>query len=298
MLSRVFGFVRDILIAAVLGAGTVADTFFVAFRFPNLFRRLFAEGAFAAAFIPIFSSILEQEGREKAREFVDHAFAALLVILALFVALMELAMPWAMWVLAPGFDEVEGKMEMATEMSRIAFPYLLFISLVSLQSGVLNSLGRFAAAAAAPVLLNLVLIAAMACFSRLARASELVVTRAAGISVWRLIAPAVVTAARSDGDVRTTAPRASRSDGTNRPSASIAPSCRTGAARAKCPGRWSLLARASAGKKTSFAGLSNAPTTRWHAWNVPCRARIARMSSAHARSASTSGRRSTASPRL
>lgn len=161
MLSRVFGFVRDILIAAVLGAGSVADTFFVAFRFPNLFRRLFAEGAFAAAFIPIFSSILEQEGREKAKEFADHAFAALFVILALFVALMELAMPWAMWVLAPGFDEVEGKMEMATEMSRIAFPYLLFISLVSLQSGVLNSLGRFAAAAAAPVLLNLVLIAAM-----------------------------------------------------------------------------------------------------------------------------------------
>ncbi len=164
MLSRVFGFVRDILIAAVLGAGSVADAFFVAFRFPNLFRRLFAEGAFAAAFVPIFSSILEIEGREKAREFADHAFAALLVILALFVALMELAMPWAMWVLAPGFDDVEGKMEMAMEMSRISFPYLLFISLVSLQSGVLNSLGRFAAAAAAPVLLNLVLITAMLAF--------------------------------------------------------------------------------------------------------------------------------------
>ena len=83
------------------------------------------------------------------------------MILALFVTLMELAMPWAMWVLAPGFDEVEGKMEMATEMSRIAFPYLLFISLVSLQSGVLNAHGRFAAAAAAPVLLNLTLIAAL-----------------------------------------------------------------------------------------------------------------------------------------
>ena len=164
MLSRVFGFVRDILIAAVLGAGSVADAFFVAFRFPNLFRRLFAEGAFAAAFVPIFSSSLEQEGREKAREFADHAFAALFVTLALFVALMELAMPWAMWLLAPGFNEVEGKMEMATEMSRIAFPYLLFISLVSLQSGVLNSLGRFAAAAAAPVLLNLVLIAALLAF--------------------------------------------------------------------------------------------------------------------------------------
>ena len=111
--------------------------------------------------MPLFSSRLEHDGREKAKAFADQAFAVLFVILALFVALMELAMPWAMWVLAPGFDEIEGKMEMATEMSRIAFPYLLFISLVSLQSGVLNSLGRFAAAAAAPVLLNLVLIAAM-----------------------------------------------------------------------------------------------------------------------------------------
>ncbi len=161
MLSRVFGFVRDILIAAVLGAGGTADAFFVAFRFPNLFRRLFAEGAFAAAFVPIFSSILETDGRKKAQAFAEQAFAVLFVILAIFVAAMEVAMPWAMWVLAPGFDAVEGKMELATELSRIAFPYLLFISLVSLQSGILNSLGRFAAAAAAPVLLNLVLIAAM-----------------------------------------------------------------------------------------------------------------------------------------
>jgi len=165
MLSRVFGFIRDILIASVLGAGTVADAFFVAFRFPNLFRRLFAEGAFAAAFVPIFSGALETEGREKAKQFADQAFSMLFVILALFVALMELAMPWAMWVLAPGFDAVEGKMELATELSRIAFPYLLFISLVSLQSGVLNSLHRFAAAAAAPVLLNLVLIAALLGFA-------------------------------------------------------------------------------------------------------------------------------------
>lgn len=161
MLSRVFGFVRDILIAATLGAGTVADAFFVAFRLPNLFRRLFAEGAFAAAFVPIFSSILEKDGRAKAQEFAEQAFAVLFVILALFVAAVEMAMPLAVWALATGFDAVEGKMELATELSRIAFPYLLFISLVSLQSGVLNSLGRFAAAAAAPVLLNLVLIAAM-----------------------------------------------------------------------------------------------------------------------------------------
>jgi len=165
MLSRVFGFIRDILIASFLGAGTVADAFFVAFRFPNLFRRLFAEGAFAAAFVPIFSGQIETEGKEAARAFAEQAFSVLFLILAVFVALIEVVMPWAMYVLAPGFDAVAGKMELATELSRIAFPYLLFISLVSLQSGVLNALGRFAAAAAAPVLLNLVLIAALLGFA-------------------------------------------------------------------------------------------------------------------------------------
>lgn len=161
LLSRVFGFVRDILIAAVLGAGTTADCFFVAFRLPNLFRRLFAEGAFAAAFVPIFSGLVETDGREAAKRFADQAFTALALFLVAFTALFEIAMPWAMYGLAPGFDAVAGKMELAVELSRIAFPYLLFISLVSLQSGVLNSLGRFAAAAAAPVLLNLTLIAAL-----------------------------------------------------------------------------------------------------------------------------------------
>jgi putative peptidoglycan lipid II flippase len=166
MLSRVFGFARDILIAAALGAGAVADCFFVAFRFPNLFRRLFAEGAFAAAFVPLFSGELEKKGKDAAKAFAEDAFAVLALILVVFVAAMEIAMPFAMWVLAPGFDAVPGKMALATELSRIAFPYLLFISLVSLQSGVLNSLGKFAAAAAAPVLLNLTLIAALLVFAR------------------------------------------------------------------------------------------------------------------------------------
>ncbi len=165
MMSRILGFVRDILIASVLGAGAVADAFFVAFRFPNLFRRLFAEGAFAAAFVPLFSGQLETEGRAAAKAFADSAFSVLLLALAAFVALMEVLMPFAMWVLAPGFDAVPGKMALATELSRIAFPYLLFISLVSLQSGVLNSLHKFAAAAAAPVLLNITLIVAMLAFS-------------------------------------------------------------------------------------------------------------------------------------
>src|SRR5690606_13390926 len=138
LLSRVFGFLRDILIANVLGAGMVADAFVVAFRLPNLFRRLFAEGAFAAAFVPLFSRELEGadalEARARAREFAEQAQAVLALALVLFVAVMELAMPWAMVVLAGGFQAVPGKMELATELSRIAFPYLLFISLVSLQS--------------------------------------------------------------------------------------------------------------------------------------------------------------------
>lgn len=161
MLSRIFGFMRDILIANFLGAGAVADAFVVAFRFPNLFRRLFAEGAFAAAFVPLFSKSLEGEGRTLAREFAEHSFAALAIILLVFVISMQMAMPWLMPYLAPGFDGVPGKMEMATEFSRIAFPYLLFISLVALQSGVLNALGKFSAAAAAPILLNITLITAI-----------------------------------------------------------------------------------------------------------------------------------------
>jgi putative peptidoglycan lipid II flippase len=166
LISRVAGLVRDVLIAAALGAGTVADCYFVALRLPNLFRRLFAEGAFAAAFVPIFSGLVETDGKAAAKAFADQALSVLAIILLAFTLLFEAAMPWAMYVLAPGFDAVPGKMEMATELSRISFPYLLFISLVSLQSGVLNSLGRFAAAAAAPILLNLTLITAVLAFGR------------------------------------------------------------------------------------------------------------------------------------
>lgn len=164
MLSRVFGFARDILIANFLGAGAVADAFVVAFRFPNLFRRLFAEGAFAAAFVPMFSRSLEGDGADVAKRFAEQAFSVLAAVLFVFVVVVEIAMPWLMPFLAPGFDEVPGKMEMATEYSRIAFPYLLFISLVALQSGVLNAYGKFTAAAAAPVLLNITLIAALLAF--------------------------------------------------------------------------------------------------------------------------------------
>ena len=161
MVSRVTGFARDMLIAAFLGAGTQADAFFVAFKFPNLFRRLFAEGAFSAAFVPLFAGLLETEGKDAARRFAEEAFAVLAWGLLGFLVVMELAMPWAIYVFAPGFGAVPGKLELAAELSRITFPYLLFVSLVSLQGGVLNSLGRFGAAAATPIALNLTLIAAL-----------------------------------------------------------------------------------------------------------------------------------------
>ena len=161
LLSRLTGLLREVLIARYLGAGMVSDAFFVAFRFPNLFRSLFAEGAFNPAFVPLFAGRLETEGPEGARAFAEHCYAVLIAILLGFVAVMEMIMPWAMPLLAPGFDDLPGKMALAVELSRITFPYLLFISMVSLQSGVLNAMGRFAAAAAAPVLLNVVSIGAL-----------------------------------------------------------------------------------------------------------------------------------------
>lgn len=161
LISRITGFVRDILIAGVLGAGVAADAFLIAFQFPNLFRRLFAEGAFSAGFVPIFSEILEKDGRDKALEFAEQSFAVLATVLFFFVLLMMIAMPVALYAIAPGFGAIEGQMERATDLARVAFPYLFFISLVSLQSGVLNALDRFAAAAATPILLNLTLISAV-----------------------------------------------------------------------------------------------------------------------------------------
>ncbi len=165
MLSRVLGFVRDILIAAVLGAGDAADAFFVAFRIPNLFRRLVAEGAFAAAFVPLFSRRLEADGRAAARAFAEQTLAVLLSSLLIFTILAEMAMPWAMYVIAPGFANEPDKFDLAVQLTRLTFPYLLFMALVALLGGVLNSLYRFAAAAAAPVLLNVVLITALLGFA-------------------------------------------------------------------------------------------------------------------------------------
>jgi len=161
MVSRITGLMREMLIAQYMGAGMVADAFFVAFRFPNLFRSLFAEGAFNAAFVPLFAGKLTAEGEAAAQGFAQQALAVLALALTLFVIVVELAMPWAMLGLAPGFNDVPGKMALATDLSRICFPYLLFISLTSLQAGVLNSVGRFAAAAGTPILLNLTAMAGL-----------------------------------------------------------------------------------------------------------------------------------------
>jgi putative peptidoglycan lipid II flippase len=161
MISRVLGFARDILIAATLGSGAVADAFFVAFRFPNLFRRLFGEGAFNAAFVPLFAKRLEGEGASAARAFAEEAMAGLLFVLLLLTAIAEIAMPLLMYVLAPGFSETPEKFDLAVLLTRITFPYLLCMSLVALLSGALNAMGRFTMAAAAPILLNVVLILAM-----------------------------------------------------------------------------------------------------------------------------------------
>ena len=161
LISRVLGFLRDILIAAVLGAGAGADVFFVAFKLPNLFRRLFAEGAFSMAFVPMIAGRIEGDGIDAAKAFAEAAFSVLFWALLIFVGVIELAMPLVMLGFAPGFIGDAAKFDLAVELTRITFPYLLFIALVSLMAGVLNSLGQFAAAAATPILLNLCLIGAI-----------------------------------------------------------------------------------------------------------------------------------------
>ena len=159
--SRLLGFIRDILIAAILGAGPLSDAFFVAFKLPNFLRRLFAEGAFNAAFVPLFSGELEQNGHASAKAFAEEVLAVLLCILLLLVVVAQIVMPWLMYALAPGFAEDPEKFDLTVQLTRITFPYILFISLVSLLGGVLNSLYRFAAAAATPIILNLTLIGAL-----------------------------------------------------------------------------------------------------------------------------------------
>ena len=161
MVSRITGFIRDIFIAALLGAGPLAEIFVIAFRLPNLFRRLFAEGAFNAAFVPLFSERLTQEGRPAALAFAGQVLSVLLAALCVFTLLAQAFMPQLVFALAQGFAGEAAKFDAAVHYARISFPYLIAMSLVSLFAAMLNAVGRFFAAALAPVLLNLVLIGAM-----------------------------------------------------------------------------------------------------------------------------------------
>ncbi len=158
LLSRVFGFARDIMIAAFLGSGPVAEAFLIAFTLPNMFRRFFAEGAFNMAFIPMFSKKLE--GDEDAHGFAQNAFSGMAMFLVVFSTLALLAMPWLVFLMASGFVGDE-RFDMTVLMGRIAFPYILFISLAALLSGILNATRRFVAAAASPALLNFLFVIAL-----------------------------------------------------------------------------------------------------------------------------------------
>lgn len=165
ILSRIMGFARDVLIASVLGAGPIADAFYVAFRFPNFFRRLFGEGAFNAAFIPTFSHYLTTHGEDKARIMAGEVLSLLALVLLGLVVFVELTAPWIVQLLAPGFISTPERLHEAVEFTRIAFPYVLFVCMAALYTGVLNTIYKFSVGAAAPILMNVVMILAMIFFA-------------------------------------------------------------------------------------------------------------------------------------
>jgi putative peptidoglycan lipid II flippase len=162
LLSRVTGFVRDIVLAAVLGAGPLADAFLVALRLPNHFRAIFAEGAFNAAFVPAYARVRQQGGPASAALFADRIFTLLFVTQLLLLAVAFAFMPAVIRLLAPGFADDPVRFPLAVELTRITFPYLLLVTLVTLYGGILNTLQRFASPAAAPILLNLTMIVTLA----------------------------------------------------------------------------------------------------------------------------------------
>ena len=157
LISRILGYFRDVLIAIYLGSGPIADAFFVAFRIPNTFRRLFSEGTFNAAFVTSYSSELAL-GKSKSQNFANKIFNLLLVSLFLIVLIIEIFMPSFVFIIAPGFSDNSDKLDLTISLTRITFPFLLFVSLSSFFSAILNSHNKFAAASAAPIILNLFLI--------------------------------------------------------------------------------------------------------------------------------------------
>ena len=170
LLSRILGFVRDFVIARVFGAGMLTDAFFVAFKLPNLLRRLFAEGAFSQAFVPILGEYKNKRGEDEARRLVDRVATLLFLVLLLVTVLGMVGAPLLVYLSAPGFAADADKFALTVELTRITFPYILFMSLVALAGGILNTWSRFAIPAFTPVLLNLSFIGmalfATPCFSR------------------------------------------------------------------------------------------------------------------------------------
>lgn len=159
MISRVLGFVRDTIVARMFGAGMATDAFFVAFKLPNLLRRIFAEGAFSQAFVPILAEYKTQQGEEATRTFIAYVSGLLTLVLALVTALGILAAPWVIWITAPGFADTPEKFDLTTALLRVTFPYILLISLASLAGAVLNTWNRFSVPAFVPTLLNVSMIA-------------------------------------------------------------------------------------------------------------------------------------------
>src|SRR5213083_589477 len=162
LVSRVTGFFRDVMLAAILGAGPVADAFFVALRLPNHFRAIFAECAFNAAFVPAYARIRQQGGPDPAKLFADRVFTLLFVSELVLLVIALVFTPTVISLLAPGFSGDPSRFALAVELTRITFPYLLLVSLVTLYGGILNALARFAAAASAPILLNIAMFATLA----------------------------------------------------------------------------------------------------------------------------------------
>ncbi|MCS4065492.1 murein biosynthesis integral membrane protein MurJ [Pseudomonas putida] len=159
MISRVLGFVRDTILARIFGAGVATDAFFIAFKLPNLLRRIFAEGAFSQAFVPILAEYKTQQGEEATRTFIAYVSGLLTLVLALVTAIGILAAPWVVWATAPGFVDNAEKYELTTALLRVTFPYILLISLSSLAGAILNTWNRFSVPAFTPTLLNVAMIA-------------------------------------------------------------------------------------------------------------------------------------------
>jgi putative peptidoglycan lipid II flippase len=212
LLSRATGFFRDVMLGAVLGAGMMADAFYVAFRLPNHFRAIFGEGAFNAAYVPSYSRVLETEGPSQARLFASRIFTMLLASQIVLLAAAWLFMPQFVALLAPGFEAEPEKFELAITLTRITFPYLLFVTLVTLHSGTLNAQRRFAAASFSPVILNLVMMGTLAVaflFPNAGHAAAWGITISGvlqlvqiSVAAWRADALASFSWPKLDADVR------------------------------------------------------------------------------------------------